>query len=121
MVQQFGQLLDAGIRCWGLGLMAGSFSAAEKHDNGQYRLTFADDDGDPAFSGLLVDMDGNGFHAVMPRDSASHVRVHSMPSAGHRRTVLCGDPMVRALESNARALPDLWHRRDMARFTAQLN
>ncbi|GAB2709285.1 hypothetical protein [Nocardia thraciensis] len=111
MVQQFGQLIKAGIRCWGLGLMLEHSSSVEQPENRQYRLTMTDH-GDPAITGLVVDMDGNSYHAVMPRDSPGDVGVHYLPSAGHRRTVLSGDPRVMALESNARALPELWRKHD---------
>ncbi len=112
--EHFGQLIEAGLRCWGLGLMVDRSSSVEKQDNGQYRLTFADV-GDPVFTGLVVDMDGNGYHAVVPRGSTSHIRVHHMPASGHRRTVLSDDPTVMALESSARALPQLWRTDDTAR------
>ncbi len=109
LVQQSAELINNGVRCWGLGLMVDGFSRVDRHDNGQHRLTMTDTD-DSAITGLVVDIHGNSYHAVMPRDSTDNFGVHYMPSAGHRRTVLSADLTVMTLEASARALPELWRR-----------
>ncbi|WP_036567687.1 hypothetical protein [Nocardia sp. BMG51109] len=119
MVQQFTQLIMNGIRCWGLGLMFERFSFIEK-GNTQYQLTITDD-GDPSITGIVVDMHGNSYHAVTPRASTDNFWVRFIPTAGHRRTLISDDSIVRVLESNARALPEVWRKRDVDRSKAEPN
>ncbi|WP_280336543.1 hypothetical protein [Nocardia wallacei] len=107
MAEHFAQLVKDGNPCWGLGLMFERFSSVEQ-EHTQYRLTVTDD-GDPSITGIVIDMHGNSYHAVMPKVSTDNFGVRSMTTAGHHRTLTSNYSIVHALEAFARALPQMWH------------